>query len=201
MIIGIAGGTGSGKTTLVRKIVEGFPVGCVAVIPQDSYYKDLSHIPVEIRRDTNFDHPNAFDWDLFIEQINDLRRGKTIEQPVYSYVTSSRLAETHRVEPCKVIVIEGIMAFYDKRLRELMDLKVFVDAPADERLLRVIVRDIAERDLSLDALVQKYRKRIKPMHDQFIEPMKQYADLIVSTIGDTAPAIDLIKTYIKSNSQ
>ena len=200
-VIGIAGGTGSGKTTLVRRIVEGLPDGIVAVIPQDSYYKDLSHIPFDKRRDSNFDHPDAFDWELFRKQVDELRAGKAIEQPIYSYVTSTRAAETLHVDPCEVIIIEGIMALHDARLREMMDLKVFVDAPADERLLRVIVRDIAERDMALDALVEKYRKRIRPMHDEFIEPMKAYADVVVSTAGDTSAAIDLIRTYItKSNS-
>lgn len=196
MLIGIAGGTGSGKTTFVRKIVDGLPAGSVAVVPQDSYYKDLSHIPMERRRETNFDHPDAFEWDLFVEQIDELRQGRAIEQPVYSYVTSERRDGVVHVEPCKVIIVEGIMALHDERLRAMMDLKVFVDAPADERLLRVIVRDIAERGQSLDALVEKYRSRLKPMHDQFIEPMKQYADIVVSTVGDTRPAVELIKGFI-----
>lgn len=196
MLIGIAGGTGSGKTTFVRKIVDGLPAGSVAVVPQDSYYKDLSHIPMERRRETNFDHPDAFEWDLFVEQIDELRQDRAIEQPVYSYVTSERRDGVVHVEPCKVIIVEGIMALHDERLRAMMDLKVFVDAPADERLLRVIVRDIAERGQSLDALVEKYRSRLKPMHDQFIEPMKQYADIVVSTVGDTRPAVELIKGFI-----
>lgn len=199
MLIGIAGGTGSGKTTFVRKIVDGLPAGSVAVVPQDSYYKDLSHIPMERRRETNFDHPDAFEWDLFVEQIDELRQGRAIEQPVYSYVTSERRDGVVHVEPCKVIIVEGIMALHDERLRAMMDLKVFVDAPADERLLRVIVRDIAERGQSLDALVDKYRSRLKPMHDQFIEPMKQYADIVASTVGDTRPAVELIKGFILAN--
>ena len=157
LIIGIAGGTGSGKTTVVNKIIEALPESSVAIIPQDSYYNDQSNLPLEIRKQTNFDHPNAFDWNLFEQQIADLKAGKAIEQPTYSYITCTRLSETIHVEPKDVIIIEGIMAFYDKDLRDQMDLKIFVDAGADERLLRVIVRDIEERGHPLEMLINKYR--------------------------------------------
>lgn len=198
IIIGIAGGTGSGKTTVVQKIVESLPKGSVAVIPQDSYYKCQDHLTMEERKKTNFDHPDAFEWPLFAKQIDDLRNGHAIEQPTYSYITSTRLAETVHVEPRPVIIVEGIMAFYNKELRELMDLKVFVDAGADERLLRVIKRDIAERGHPLEMLIDKYRNVLRPMHDEFIEPTKRYADIIIPNVGDTAPAIDMIRMYILS---
>ena len=179
LIIGIAGGTGSGKTTVVNKIIEALPEGSVAVIPQDSYYNDQSDLPLEVRKQTNFDHPNAFDWPLFSHQIEELKAGRAIEQPTYSYITCTRLSETVHVEPKDVIIVEGIMSLYDKKLRDQMDLKIFVDAGADERLLRVIVRDMAERGHPLEMLVNKYRNVLKPMHDEFIEPTKQYADIII----------------------
>ncbi len=198
IIIGIAGGTGSGKTTVVRKIVESLPEGSVAVIPQDSYYNDQSDLPLEVRKLTNFDHPDAFDWQLLERQIAELREGKAIEQPTYSYITCTRLEETVRVAPCDVIIVEGIMALYDKKLRKLMDLKVFVDAEPDERLLRVIERDIAERGHPLEMLIGKYRNVLKPMHDEFIEPTKQFADIIIPKGGDNERAIGMMRMYIRA---
>lgn len=198
IIIGIAGGTGSGKTTVVRKIVESLPEGTVSVIPQDSYYNDQSHMALEDRKKTNFDHPNAFEWSLLSKQIEDLKNGKAIEQPTYSYITCTRLPETVHVEPKEVIIVEGIMALYDKTLRDQMDLKIFVDAGSDERLLRVISRDIAERGHPLDMLIDKYRNVLKPMHDEFIEPTKQYADIIIPNMGNNSPAIDMMRMYIKA---
>lgn len=196
LIIGIAGGTGSGKTTVVKKIVESLPAGSVAVIPQDSYYNDQSSLPLEVRKKTNFDHPDAFDWELFEKQIADLRHGRAIEQPTYSYLVCTRLPETIHVEPKDVIIIEGIMSLYDKELRDLMDLKVFVDAEPDERLLRVISRDMVERGHPLEMLIHKYRDVLKPMHDQFIEPTKQFADIIVPNGGNNQKAIDILTMYI-----
>ena len=196
IIIGVGGGTGSGKTTVVKRIVESLPEGVVAVIPQDSYYKDQSQIPIVERRKTNFDHPDAFEWSLLAEQIQMLRDGKAIEQPKYSYVINTRLKETVHVEPRKVVIVEGIMALYDKKMRDLMDLKIFVDTGADERLLRVITRDIAERDQTLEVLVDKYRNVLKPMHDEFIEPTKQYADIIIPFGGDNGKAITMMQQYI-----
>ena len=198
LIIGIGGGTGSGKTTVVRKIVESLPDDSVAVIPQDSYYKDQSHLPLEVRKRTNFDHPDAFEWPLLAQQINDLRNGCSIEQPTYSYITCTRLTETILVKPKDVIIIEGIMALYDKKLRDLMDLKIFVDAGPDERLLRVIQRDIVERGHPLEMLVDKYRNVLKPMHDEFIEPTKQYADIIIPNGGHNDKAISMMQLYISS---
>ncbi len=196
IIIGIAGGTGSGKTTVVNKIVEALPEGSVAVIPQDSYYNDQSDLPLEVRKQTNFDHPNAFDWPLFSHQIEELKAGRAIEQPTYSYITCTRLSETVHVEPKDVIIVEGIMSLYDKTLREQMDLKIYVDAPADERLLRVIVRDMAERGHPLEMLISKYRNVLKPMHDEFIEPTKQYADIIIPNSGNNKQAIRMLSKFI-----
>lgn len=197
IIIGIAGGTGSGKTTVVRKIVESLPKDSVAVIPQDSYYNDQSDMRLEERKKTNFGHPDAFDWTLFGQQIAELRHGKAIEQPTYSYLVCTRLPETIHVEPKEVIIVEGIMSLYDKGLRDLMDLKVFVETSPDERLLRVITRDTVERGHPLEMLIDKYRNVLKPMHDQFIEPTKQFADIIVPNGGTNQKAIDILTTYIE----
>ncbi len=198
IIIGIAGGTGSGKTTVVRKIVESLPENSVAVIPQDSYYNDQSDLSLDVRKRTNFDHPNAFEWPLLARQIGELREGRAIEQPTYSYLTCTRLPETVHIEPKDVIIVEGIMTLYDKELRDLMDLKIFVDAEPDERLLRVIERDIAERGHPLEMLITKYRNVLKPMHDEFIEPTKQYADIIIPNGGQNDRAIAMMKLYILS---
>ncbi len=195
-IIGIAGGTGSGKTTVVRKIVETLPKTKVAVIPQDSYYNDNTGISMEERRKINFDHPNAFDWKLLIHQINELRNGHPIEQPTYSYIESNRLPETIHIEPCEVIIIEGIMALCRKELRDLMDLKIFVDADPDDRLIRVISRDIAERGRTAQIVMDRYTDVLKPMHLEFIEPTKRYADLIIPQGGNNQKAIDIMRAYI-----
>jgi uridine kinase len=195
-IIGIAGGTGSGKTTVVRKIVESLPNSQIAVIPQDSYYNDNTGIPMEERRKINFDHPNAFDWKLLIHQINELRSGRAIEQPTYSYIESNRLPETVHIEPCEVIIIEGIMALCRKELRDLMDLKIFVDADPDDRLIRVISRDMAERGRTAQMVMDRYIDVLKPMHLEFIEPTKRYADLIIPQGGNNQKAIDIMRTYI-----
>ena len=154
IIIGIAGGTGSGKTTVVRKIFESLPKGEVVLLPQDSYYKDSSHVPDDQKQNINFDHPNAFDWPLLSQQVAQLRRGESIEQPTYSYLTCSRLPETIHIEPREVIIIEGILALCDPQLRAMMDLKVFVDADPDERLIRVIQRDVVERGRTAEAVMR-----------------------------------------------
>ncbi len=195
-IIGIAGGTGSGKTTVVRKIVEALPVDKIALIPQDSYYNDTTHLTMEERRRINFDHPDAFDWDLLTRQIEDLRNGRAIEQPTYSYIESNRQPETVHVEPCEVIILEGIMALWKKEIRDLMDLKIFVDADADERLIRVIQRDTVERGRTTQMVIDRYLDVLKPMHEEFIEPTKRYADLIVPQGGSNSQAIDIMRTYI-----
>lgn len=199
LIIGIAGGTGSGKTTVVRKIIESLPPGEVVLLPQDAYYKDSSHVPVELRQSINFDHPDAFDWPLLSEQVAALRQGKSIEQPVYDYITSSRLKHTLHIEPREVVIIEGIMALYDSSLRSMMDLKVFVDADPDERLIRVIQRDVLERGRTAEAVMDRYTRVLKPMHLQFIEPCKRYADLIVPEGGNNRVAVEILTMYIKKH--
>lgn len=196
-IIGIAGGTGSGKTTVVRKIVEALPPHYVAVVPLDSYYNDTSEMTEDERQQINFDHPDAFDWTLLAEHLSRLRQGQAVEQPTYSYITCTRLEPTVHVEPREVILIEGIMALYDKKLRDLMDLKIFVDAGPDERLLRVIERDIAERGHPLEMLIGKYRNVLKPMHDEFIEPTKLYADIIIPNVGSNERAVAMMQMYIR----
>lgn len=199
LIIGIAGGTGSGKSTVVRKIVESLGENEVVVLPQDSYYKDSSHVPVEERQNINFDHPDAFEWSLLAQHVADLRNGKCIEQPIYSYLTCTRQAETIHIEPHEVIIIEGILALCDEELRQMMDLKVFVDADADERLIRVIQRDIIERGRTAEDVMKRYIGVLKPMHNQFIEPCKRYADLIVPEGGNNQVAIDILTMYVKKN--
>ncbi len=198
LVIGIAGGTGSGQTTVVRKIVESLPAGEVVVLPQDSYYKDSSHVPVDERQFINFDHPDAFDWDLLSEQLAMLKEGKAIEQPTYSYITCTRQKETIHIEPREVVIVEGILALCDDKLREQMDLKIFVDADSDERLIRVISRDIVERGRTAEAVMERYTRILKPMHQQFIEPTKRYADLIIPEGGNNRVAIDILKTFIQS---
>ncbi len=199
IIIGIAGGTGSGKTTVVRKIVNSLAPGEVVLLPQDSYYKDSSHVPAELRQQINFDHPDAFDWSLLLQHIQMLKEGKSIEQPVYHYQTSSRLAETIHVEPRPVIIIEGILALCDPDLRNMMDLKIFVDADPDERLIRVIQRDVVERGRTAEAVMERYTRVLKPMHQQFIEPTKRYADLIIPEGGSNEIAIHILKMYIEKH--
>lgn len=199
LIIGIAGGTGSGKTTVVRKIIETLSLGDVVLLPQDSYYKDSSHVPVEERQNINFDHPDAFDWDLLSSHVQTLKDGSPIEQPTYSYISCTRQPETIHIKPLNVIIIEGILALSDPKLRDLMDLKVFVDTDADERLIRVIQRDIVERGRTAEAVMERYTRVLKPMHDQFIEPCKRYADLIVPEGGSNHVAIDILRMYIKKH--
>ena len=199
LIIGIAGGTGSGKTTVVKKILASLPQGEVTVIPQDSYYKDSSHVPVEERQNINFDHPDAFEWSLLSKHVSMLKEGKSIEQPTYSYLTCTRQPETIHIEPREVVIIEGILALCDKKLRNMMDLKIFVDADPDERLIRVIQRDVVERGRTAEAVMERYTRVLKPMHQQFIEPCKRYADLIVPEGGNNEVAIDILTMYIKKH--
>ncbi|MEG1616473.1 MAG: uridine kinase [Bacteroidales bacterium] len=196
LIIGIAGGTGSGKTTVVRKIIQSLPPNEVAVLPQDSYYKDSSHLPLEERLQLNFDEPAAFDWALLAAQIRELKEGKSIQQPIYSYLTCTRSEDTILVEPRDVVIIEGILALTDENLRNMMDIKVFVDADGDDRLIRVISRDCVERGRTVEMVIDRYEKVLKPMHNQHIEPTKRFADLIVPQGGNNQVAIDILTNYI-----
>ena len=197
-IIGIAGGTGSGKTTVVRKIVEALPPNFVAVVPQDSYYNDTTGMTDEERKAINFDHPDAFDWKLLIKQVNELRKGNAIEQPTYSYIKCNRLPETIHVEPKPVIIIEGIMTLINKRLRDMMDLKIFVDCDSAERLIRNIQRDIVERGRTVSMVVDRYLEVLKPMHEQFIEPPKSFAAVILPQGGENVKGIGMLTNYIKT---
>ena len=198
IIIGIAGGTGCGKTTVVKKIAETLPPDNVAVIPLDSYYNQTDGLTPEQRRQINFDHPNAFDWDLLFEHISMLKNGQAVEQPTYSYVISNRLKETIHVEPKPVMIVEGIMSLIKKELRDLMDLKIFVDTDSDERLIRIIKRDVLERGRTAEMVMERYVNILKPMHLEFIEPTKRYADIIIPQGGDNEKGISIIKKYILS---
>lgn len=199
MIIGIAGGTGSGKTTVVRKIIESIPIGEVSILSQDSYYKDNSHLPMEERMEINFDHPQSLEFDLLIQHIKQLQRNESIHEPIYSYVTCTRSDEFNIIPPRKVIIVEGILVLTNPDLRKLFDIKVFVHAEADERLIRVLNRDLQERGRSIDKTLDRYNKSVKPMHQQFIEPSKAYADLIVPQGGENKVAIDVLTQIIRMN--
>ena len=196
-IIGIAGGTGSGKTTVVKNIAKALPPHCVAVVPIDSYYNDTTNMTPEERKAINFDHPDAFDWKLLTEHVKKLKSGEAIEQPTYSYIESNRQKETIHVEPKPVIIIEGIMALHSKKLRDVMDLKIFVDTDSDVRLIRNIRRDVVERGRTVEMVLDRYEKVLKPMHEQFIEPTKQFADLIIPSGGENKTGIHILKTYIE----
>ena len=196
-VIGIAGGTGSGKTTVVKKIAEALPPHYVAVVPLDSYYNDTSEMTDEERHAINFDHPDAFDWKLLTKHVNVLRNGVAIEQPTYSYLLCNRLKETIHVEPKPVIIIEGIMTLLNKKLRDIMDLKIFVDTDPDERLIRNIQRDTIDRGRTVSMVVDRYLEVLKPMHEQFIEPTKRYADLIIPQGGENEKGIGILCRYIE----
>ena len=196
LIIGIAGGTGSGKTTVVNKIVSSFPAGEVAVIPQDSYYKDSSHVAPEDRSKINFDEPDAIEWPLLVEHLKHLKDGKPIEMPTYSYLTCTRQPETVHVEPCDVVIVEGILVLTDPVMRQMMDVRCFVDADPDDRLIRVIARDCIERGRTPQMVIDRYEVVLKPMHNMYIEPSKRFADLIIPQGGTNAVAIGLLTDYI-----
>jgi len=198
LVVGIAGGTGSGKTTVVKKVMEQFPDNQVALLPQDSYYKDNSHLKLEERQEMNFDHPDSLEFSLLADHLRRLKKDHKIQQPIYSYVTCTRSEETITVEPSKVTILEGILILTNKELRDLIDIKVYVDADADDRLSRVISRDIQERGRSIDKVLERYEKTVKPMHLQFIEPSKRYADIIVPQGGNNQVAIDILTTIIRN---
>lgn len=198
LVIGIAGGTGSGKTTVVNKIIRSLPQGEVAVLPQDAYYRDSSHIPPEDRSKINFDEPAAIEWELLESQLAALRRGEAIQMPTYSYLTCTRQKETVAVEPRDVVLVEGILILTQPSLRDALDVKVFVDADADDRLIRVISRDCIERGRTPQMVIDRYEAVLKPMHELYIEPSKRYADLIVPQGGNNRVAIRLLTQYIES---
>ncbi len=198
LIIGIAGGTGSGKTTVVNKIIKSLPQGEVAVLPQDSYYKDSSHIPPEERSRIDFDEPAAIEWPLLVEHLKQLKQGHRIEMPTYSYLTCTRQPETVRVEPRDVVIVEGILVLTDPVIRSMMDVKVFVDADADDRLIRVIARDCVERGRTPMMVINRYQDVLKPMHSMYIEPSKRFADLIVPQGGNNTVAVNLLTDYIEA---
>ncbi len=196
LIIGIAGGTGSGKTTVVNQILNELPSAEVTVISQDSYYSKNDNLSYKERCGINFDHPRAIDFDLLINHMKELKKGNVIEQPIYSFVTHNRSSDTIITHPRKVVIVEGILIFTNKVLRDLMDIKIFVHADSDERLIRRLRRDIKERGRSIEEVLQRYQDTLKPMHQQFIEPTKNYADIIIPNDKYNTVAIDIVRTVI-----
>jgi uridine kinase len=196
LIIGIAGGTGSGKTTVVAQIVAEIPADEVCIISQDSYYHDTSNLSFEDRTKINFDHPKAIDFDLLVSHLKELRNGNSFEQPVYSFVEHNRTGETITTFPKKVIIVEGILILAHPDIREMFDIKIFVHADSDERLIRRLKRDIATRGRDLEEVLNRYQTTLKPMHQQFIEPTKEFADIIIPTNRYNTVAVDVIRTII-----
>jgi uridine kinase len=197
MIIGICGGTGSGKTTVANSILESVNASEVAFIQQDSYYRNLKDLPLDYRQAVNFDHPDALDNDLLVHHIRKLKAGGSIELPVYDFKTHSRLNDTLLIEPKPIVIIEGILIFAEPRLLEQMDIKVFVDTPDDIRFIRRLRRDIAERGRTVDSVIGQYLVTVRPMHMQFVEPSKRYADVIIPEGGSNLVSIDLISGKIR----
>lgn len=196
LIIGIAGGTGCGKTTVVDTILKELPEGEVGIISQDSYYKDTSHLSYDERVKINFDHPRSIDFDLLVDHLKQLKAGKTIEQPIYSFIKHNRTGDTVNTHPRKVIIVEGILILTNKELRDLFDIKIYVHADSDERLIRRLKRDISERGRDIEEVLSRYQNTLKPMHEQFIEPMKKYADIIIPNNRYNTVAVDIVKTII-----
>ena len=201
LLIGITGGTGCGKTTVVNQIIQEIPLGQVSVISQDAYYKDLSHLTFEERTKINFDHPKSLDFDLLKQHLTELKEGKTILQPTYSFVEYNRMPQVVSVAPSKVIIVEGILIFSHTDLRELFDIKIFVHADSDERLIRRIKRDTSERGRDIQEVLDRYQNTLKPMHQQFIEPTKEYADIIIPNNRHNKVAIDIVKTIVHNRIQ
>ncbi len=198
IVVGVAGGTGSGKTTIVTEILKGFGPQDVLLIQHDSYYKDRSHLPAEERAKINYDHPDALETSLLVQHLQRLVAGEAVEIPIYDFVTHTRKPECQEVRPCKVIVVEGILILADPRLRELFNIKVFVDTDADIRFIRRMERDIAERGRTRESVVTQYTQTVRPMHLEFVEPSKRYADVIVPEGGHNIVAVDMIITKIRS---
>lgn len=199
LIIGIAGGTGCGKTTVVNQILQQLPEGEVGILSQDSYYKDTSHLSYDERININFDHPRSIDFQLLVSHLKDLKNNKPINQPVYSFVKHNRTGDTILTHPRKVMIIEGILILTNPELRDLFDIKIFVHADSDERLIRRLKRDIAERGRDLEEVLNRYQSTLKPMHNQFIEPTKEYADIIIPNNHYNTVAIDIVKSIINEN--
>ncbi|WP_191859097.1 uridine kinase [Hanstruepera ponticola] len=196
LIIGIAGGTGCGKTTVVNQILNQLPEGEVGVISQDSYYKDTSHLSYDERVKINFDHPRSIDFELLEEHLKELKKGNAVDQPVYSFVKHNRTGDTIKTNPRKVMIVEGILILTNPELRNMFDIKIFVHADSDERLIRRLKRDISERGRDLEEVLNRYQNTLKPMHQQFIEPMKEYADIIIPNNKYNTVAVDIVKTII-----
>jgi uridine kinase len=196
LIIGIAGGTGCGKTTVVKQIIDELPKDTVGVISQDAYYNDLSHLTKEERSLVNFDHPNSIDFELLIAHLKQLKSGNSVEKPKYSFVEETRLPKTETVHPRKVIIVEGILVLSNPKLRDLFDIKIFVHADSDERLIRRLQRDIKERGHDLEKVLHRYQTAVKPMHNQFIEPSKEFADIIIPNNHYNTVAVDMVRTII-----
>lgn len=197
ILIGIAGGTGSGKSTVAKEMYKGLPAEKIAVIEQDSYYKQQSHLSFDERTKTNYDHPDAFDTDLLIEHLKMLINGQAIDKPIYDFEIHNRKKETVRVEPKDIIILEGIMVLVEKEIRDLLDIKIFVDTDADVRIIRRIQRDIKERGRTLDSVINQYMNVVRPMHLQFVEPTKRYADIIIPEGGYNKVAIDIMVAKVK----
>jgi len=200
LLIGIAGGTGSGKTTVTRRIYESLKGVNVAVLQQDAYYIDLSHIPLEERKKINFDHPSAFDSDLLIKHLQKLIKGQEIEKPIYSFTDYTREKETEKVLPRDIIILEGILVLEEEKIRNLLDIKIYVDADEDERFIRRLMRDTKERGRSMESVIEQYLNVVKPMFLQFVEPSKRYADIVIPQGGLNDVAIDIIVSKIKSRT-
>jgi uridine kinase len=196
LILGIAGGTGSGKTTVVNQIINELPNNEVTIISQDSYYNKTDHLTYEERCEINFDHPKAIDFELLIDHIKILKKGKPIEQPIYSFENHNRSNKTVTSYPKKVLIVEGILIYTDKEVRDLIDIKVFVHADSDERLIRRLKRDMQERGRDLDEVLERYQNTLKPMHQEFIEPTKNYADIIIPNDRYNTVGVDIVRTVI-----
>lgn len=197
ILIGITGGTGSGKTTIANEIFRKFDKTCIAVIEQDSYYKDQSVLPIEERVKTNYDHPDAFDTELLVSNLKELIMGKPIQKPIYDFSIHNRKKETIIVQPCEIIILEGIMILDSVQIRDLLDIKIYVDTDADVRIIRRLIRDMNERGRTVDSVIDQYLNVVRPMHMQFIEPTKRYADIIIPEGGKNIVAIDLLTANIR----
>lgn len=197
VLIGITGGTGSGKSTIAKEIYKSFGEDCIAMIEQDSYYKDQSHLTLEERVKTNYDHPDAFDTKLLVEQLNKLINGEAVEKPIYDFEIHNRVKETVRIEPRDIIILEGILVLQEEILHDMLDIKIYVDTDADVRFIRRMVRDVKERGRTIDSVITQYLTVVKPMHEQFTENTKRYADIIIPEGGENKVAIDIITANIK----